>query len=101
MSPSRVALGAHRDCPPANQGRVNDPHPERGWAGVPATRLGTFVRSVRPTRLNQPVAVPGDRERSSLGFFRPSKPFAVPQPISILAHVSVGGSSPRHLRIAW
>jgi probable HAF family extracellular repeat protein len=79
--------------------RINDPHPERGWAGVPATRLATLSAALGQSRLKRPAPVPGGREPSVIGFLRSSKPFAVPQPINIPTHASVVGSPQRHVRI--
>ncbi len=84
---------------PPIEGRVNDPHPERGWEGVPATRLGTLSAALGQPGLNQPVAMPGDREPSVLGFFRPSKPFAVPQSIKIPFHARIDAKGQEDVRI--
>ena len=84
---------------PPIEGRLNDPHPERGWEGVPATRLGTLSAALGQSRLNRPAAVPGEREPSVIGSLPPSKPFAVPQPINIPSQARVVGSPARHVRI--
>jgi probable HAF family extracellular repeat protein len=84
---------------PPIQVRINDPHPDRGWAGVPATHLGTLSAALGQSRLNRPAAVPGGLESSASGFFRPSKPFAVPQPINIPSRARLVGSMQRHVSL--
>jgi probable HAF family extracellular repeat protein len=90
--------------------RMNDPHPDRGWTGVPATHLGTLTAALGQSRLNRPAAVPGGFEPSANGPFRPSKPFAVPAPINVPSrahliattqrHVSLLGDQPYSARVA-
>jgi hypothetical protein len=84
---------------PPIQVRMNDPHPDRGWAGVPANHLATLTAALGQSHLNRPAAVPGDSESSDSGFFRPSKPFAVPQPLNIPSRTHLVGNMQRHVSL--